>query len=267
MKKKKYRVPVTNDGQQYKRKNIKKDCKLISQFHVLNKELEKLKTDTDKQINKKQKMKVITKQLQEVGGIDTYQATSRLGEFKNGSTNSAKWVVRQLKEHNIRLSTPTKLRLLDVGALQLNYTKFKWIESTAIDLNPSQPGILKADFFDLKVKSSKVYDVLVLSLVLNFVGMPHRRGEMLKKCAQVCKQMGYLIIVLPLACVTNSRYLTHDHLIAILDSIGFTLITSHNSRKLSYKMFQLTKESTKTSFKKQILNNGTKCNNFSIVVR
>ncbi|XP_033099184.1 25S rRNA (adenine(2142)-N(1))-methyltransferase-like isoform X2 [Anneissia japonica] len=212
-------------------------------------------------------MKLIAQELEQVGGIDTYQATSSLGEFKNGRTNSAKWVVAQLKEHRIKSTTSAKLRLLDVGALHLNYAKQKWIDSTAIDINPTQPGILKADFFDLKVKPSDAYDVIVLSLVLNFVGSPHRRGEMLQKCHRFCKKMGYLVIVLPLACVTNSRYLTHDHLVDIMDSLGFTLISSHNSRKLSYKMFQLTEESMQKTFKKQIVNKGTKCNNFSIVIR
>ena len=44
-----------------------------------------------------------------------------------------------------------------------------------------------------------------LSLVLNFVGDPARRGEMLAKCAALLPVGGLLFFVLPSACVENSR--------------------------------------------------------------
>ena len=40
------------------------------------------------------------------------------------------------------------------------------------------------------------YDIIVLSLVLNFVGLPERRGDMLKKCCAICKPQGYLVVSL-----------------------------------------------------------------------
>ena len=46
----------------------------------------------------------------------------------------------------------SKLKLLDVGALELNYTKqTKWIDAVAIDLNPQVVGIVKADFLQFQV--------------------------------------------------------------------------------------------------------------------
>ena len=46
----------------------------------------------------------------------------------------------------------TKLKLLDVGALDLNYRgQEKTIEATAIDLNPQNPKIVKADFLEYMV--------------------------------------------------------------------------------------------------------------------
>lgn len=43
--------------------------------------------------------------------------------------------------------------------------------------------------------------------------------------------------MLPLACLSNSRYMTHDLLKDMMDDLGFDLEVSHNSEKLSFKMF------------------------------
>jgi 25S rRNA (adenine2142-N1)-methyltransferase len=49
--------------------------------------------------------------------------------------------------------------------------------------------------------------VVVLSLVINFVGDPRRKGEMLVRCRTLVRDGGNLFIVLPLACMDNSRYI------------------------------------------------------------
>lgn len=62
------------------------------------------------------------------------------------------------------------------------------------------------DFFQLKKSElGGPYDVICLSLVVNFVGDPKKRGEMLKESTQMLKENGHIFIVLPLPCIENSR--------------------------------------------------------------
>jgi len=72
-----------------------------------------------------------------------------------------------------------RLRLLEVGALKAdNYRGCSsWIESTPIDLNAQDPGIRKQDFLQMAEDENDCkWDVLSLSLVLNFVPDPRERG-------------------------------------------------------------------------------------------
>ena len=48
----------------------------------------------------------------------------------------------------------------------------------------------------------------------------------------------YVYLVLPLACVTNSRYLTHEHLRAILHSTGYSLKRNEYSARLTRWLLQ-----------------------------
>lgn len=48
------------------------------------------------------------------------------------------------------------------------------------------------------------------------------------------KSPGYLYIVLPLPCLTNSRYLTHQQFRSILASTNWEVVAHHDSSKLTY---------------------------------
>lgn len=52
------------------------------------------------------------------------------------------------------------------------------IDTTCIDLNPQAPHVQKFDFFDFPIPTMNKdkFDVVGLSLVLNFVGGLGRRG-------------------------------------------------------------------------------------------
>jgi hypothetical protein len=87
---------------------------------------------------------------------------------------------------------------------------------TSIDLNPREECVLRADFFDFAEQQLKLprdassggrYDVIVLSLVINFVGDPIMRGVMIRRCAELLAEGGLLFLVLPEPCLYNSRYL------------------------------------------------------------
>ena len=61
---------------------------------------------------------------------------------------------------------------------------------------------------------------------VNFEGDPRRRGEMLRAARTLLndKGMGLMFLVLPLACLDNSRYLNH---VCLFHAITCTLTTTH----------------------------------------
>ncbi|XP_070568151.1 uncharacterized protein [Ptychodera flava] len=146
--------PVTHISVQ----NRMKSKALISKLHVANKEIEKLQENSNlKTAEKQKKLALLQTQVKELGGLDTYQLVSKLGEYHHGNTNTAKWVVKKIQEYKLKPSEGKRLDLLDVGALDLNYEKHKWINCTSIDLNPQNHKIIKADFLQYQCHPNAVY--------------------------------------------------------------------------------------------------------------
>jgi 25S rRNA (adenine2142-N1)-methyltransferase len=77
-----------------------------------------------------------------------------------------------------------------------------------------------------------------------------------------------LYLVLPLPCITNSRYFSHDHLLSMMKSIGYSkCIDFHHSNKLAYYLLELTNDvEHPPAWKKKILEDGKGRNNFAIVM-
>ncbi|KAK6349765.1 hypothetical protein TWF696_006041 [Orbilia brochopaga] len=146
------------------------------------------------------------------------------------------------------------------------------------------------------------YDIISCSLVLNYVPTPAGRGDMLKRIARFAAHNLHrrtlhqqpvdnsngtssgnttngngsdsggnavfpaLFLVLPAPCVTNSRYLTEDHLQRIMASLGYELLRRKLSPKLAYYLWRYVGNGTGGTFKKVELRPGGKRNNFAIVV-
>jgi 25S rRNA (adenine2142-N1)-methyltransferase len=93
---------------------------------------------------------------------------------------------------------------------------------------------------------------------------------------------GLCYIVLPLPCITNSRYLNHDRFLAIVHAAGLgRCIHYHHSARLAYYLFQLDDEARmaiqkapiktstqpiSTRFPKKEICPGGRRNNFCIVL-
>jgi 25S rRNA (adenine2142-N1)-methyltransferase len=73
-----------------------------------------------------------------------------------------------------------------------------------------------------------------------------------------------LFVVLPLPCVENSRYLTTQHFLAIMASLGYLLKESKQSKRIAYWLFHWTGTIKEVSWRKKIIQEGTKRNNFAI---
>lgn len=221
------------------------------------------------------------------GGIESYQRASLIGQTNERGGDSSKvlmeWlepIVPALKQ----LSTEGKsLRMLEVGALSVANacSKSRLFDMARIDLNSQAEGITQQDFMErpLPHDEREKFDIISLSLVLNYVPDPAGRGQMLLRTLEFLTARQYpgqlgdllpsLFLVLPAPCVTNSRYLDEDRLEAILKGLGFVNSRKKLSNKLVYYMWQLQRPTAKRTlaFKKEEIRSGKSRNNFAIVLR
>ncbi|KAF8975431.1 hypothetical protein BGZ46_009131 [Entomortierella lignicola] len=241
-------------------------AQLIRRYHTLNKELSKClaRIDSDKSNNAAglkhktaqsqqqvaadlARIAEIRQEMDDLGGLDMYQKASTLGQSKQRGGDSSKWLIPILESCHPQLNKKMgpALRLLDIGALSpYNYQKYSsWIHTTPIDLNPQDPLITKMDFLEMPVPTriDDLYDAVCLSLVVNFVGDPTQRGEILRHSTRfLVPGTGVLYLVLPLPCIQNSRYMDHELLTEMMESIGYsTLVSHHFAKKLAYYAFKL----------------------------
>ncbi|KAJ2746483.1 25S rRNA (adenine2142-N1)-methyltransferase [Coemansia sp. BCRC 34301] len=268
----------------------------INRFHALIKEYSKLaKLPTSPTVV--ENIDRVEREMAQMGGLDWYQKASLLGQCKARGGDTSRWLVPKLRDlglHN-RSSSSSKLRLLDVGALScLNYAKERaWIDVVPIDLNSQDPRrIYQQDFLDIgKTPNAPAqdtdsdddnddnishlfntpFDVVCLSLVVNFVGDPVTRGDMLRQATRLLNPSGLLFLVLPLSCLTNSRYFDDDRLLAIAQHLGFEQLAMHHTAKLAHYIYRLARPATECLddeglFKKKLLHSAPGRNNFSIVI-
>ncbi|KAF8939793.1 hypothetical protein BGZ58_008770 [Dissophora ornata] len=241
-------------------------AQLIRRYHTLNKELSKClaRIDSSKSsspIGRHQlkgqsseqaaadltRIAEIRQEMDDLGGLDMYQKASTLGQSKQRGGDSSKWLIPILEGCHPQLDKKNgpPLRLLDIGALSPhNYQKYlSWIHTTPIDLNPQDPLIMKMDFLEMPapVDREHLFNVVCLSLVVNFVGDPSQRGEILRHSARfLVPGTGILYLVLPLPCIQNSRYMDHELLVEMMASLGYTTLVSHHfAKKLAYYAFKL----------------------------
>lgn len=142
------------------------------------------------------------------------------------------------------------------------------MQTTYIDLNPRAAHVVACDFFDFTAASP--FDIVCLSLVMNFVGAPEKRGQMLLHAHALLKAEGYLYIVLPLPCMTNSRYMNAAHFRQIVETNGYKVVQQYDSTRLSYWLLQRQAgfDATQcTPYAKGLLEDGVKRNNFCIVLK
>lgn len=232
----------------------------------------------------------IAQAIERNGGIKMYQAASKQGQAKDRGGDSSKLLVDWLQQSKVldpkardrRRAGDAELRCLEVGALSTKNEISKYasvIDMTRIDLNSQGPGIEKQDFMErpLPTCDDERFDIISLSLVLNYVPDAVGRGEMLKRITKFLRKgaaqtetadsvLPALFFVLPLPCVDNSRYLDEDLFLGIMRDLGFTMRFSKNTSKLCYYLFTLTNEPKATTAEKRKIRDGPGMNNFCIVV-
>ncbi|KAH0566413.1 hypothetical protein GP486_000196 [Trichoglossum hirsutum] len=237
-------------------------------------------------------------QIEAQGGLRLYQLASIKGQSNERGGDSSKVLMEWLQE----VLTPSDgikpgrqplerplLRMLEVGALSATNacSCSRLFDVTRIDLNSQDDQrILQQDFMQrtLPCSDDERFDVISLSLVLNFLPDNASRGDMLRRTLpflrlppeslrttrSYAENFPSLFLVLPAPCITNSRYLDENRLKAIMGSLGYSMIRRKISSKLVYYLWihngPRKQPSLKHSYKKVEVNPGKKRNNFTITL-
>ena len=224
--------------------------------------------------------------------LPAYQAASLQGQSRARGGDSSRVLVEWLAPAVSTLDAERRPpRLLEVGALRVDNACARGgrFAVERIDLRAQHPAIRQQDFMQRPAPASAAaraadgFDVVSLSLVLNFVEEPAARGEMLRRVGRFLRGgpapsgagtdaqhvFPGLFLVLPAPCVQNSRYLDEERLEAMMRALGYEQVHVKQSAKLVYyyyRYLQPTKPSEDT-FPKKVLRPGGGLNNFAIVLR
>lgn len=282
---------------------------IIRKHHTLQKRLASAISTGDTQL-----ITSLRAQIEANGGLTLYQRASILGQSAERGGDSGivlkRWIGEAFPrgvESRVQNAQDEprgnmKIRILEVGALKVDNvcSRTPYFSVERIDLQSQHPEIKTQDFMQRPLPSTpeEYFDIVSLSLVLNYLGTPAGRGEMLLRVEKHLRRpkihvsggndlqqsamtprpyqeenslLPSLFLVLPAPCVTNSRYLNEDKLEAMLNSLGYEMARKKLSAKLIYYLFRLV-QGRETSvnmkgqqWKKEEVRKGGKRNNFAIV--
>ncbi|KAM3433635.1 hypothetical protein MY4824_005861 [Beauveria thailandica] len=250
---------------------------LINKHHQLDKQRRQAASKGDRAAEE-----AITAEIESLGGISLYQQASLQGQSTERGGDTSRLLLEWLPVEELKDSGRI-LRLLEVGALSTrNACSLSGLfESVHIDLNSQEPGILQQDFMDRPVPTDDEdrFDVLSLSLVLNFVPDAALRGEMLKRTreflrgthaateAGVGEFFPCLFIVLPRSCLDNSRYFTESKFESIMSMLGYSMTRMKMTQKLAYTLWRKAAAANIARVSKKEINPGRTRNNFVITLQ
>ncbi|GJE86783.1 25S rRNA adenine-N(1) methyltransferase [Phanerochaete sordida] len=258
--------------------------KVIRRFHVLSKRQVQLRKRLGSRRDGlsadaravKDELAAIEQELADMGGLEAYQKMSVIGQGSDRGGGSEKVLIGWLNEEGYPESLGKgKLRVLEVGALKPdNYASCSsWMNVTPIDLHSRHPAIQEQDFLLLdEDEHREQWDLISLSLVVNFVPEPKDRGRMLRLAHAMLKPEQYLFLALPLPCIMNSRYCTAEHIERLMAALSFKQVKTRwrEGGKMAYWLFQKVAPAAPLDAtpyeKKAVLRTGNDRNNFSIVL-
>lgn len=229
----------------------------------------------------------IQARIEASGGLPRYQEASIHGQSaqRGGDTSKVliEWLSEEEREDKKLVRSESHLRMLEVGALKPDNacSRSGLFEMERIDLHSQHPEIREQNFMErpacaVEAVDQEGFDIVSLSLVVNFIGDPVERGEMLRRVASFFRpysghQKGNfpsLFLVLPAPCVLNSRYLDEERLDAIMGSLGYQKVKRKLSSKLIYYLwkYEAGKAVCSEVFNKLEIRSGKSRNNFAIVL-
>jgi len=275
-KTRKRKIPITcrSESQQTSSSNPVSSRTFIRSFHGLLKKHAQLQGLTRNSENVKA-LADVDREIEELGGLAAYQRMSSIGQGDDRGGGSEKVLISWLREMGMSSrESSSKLRLLEVGALK--HDNFRsctsWIDVSPMDLRSRHPAIIEQNFLlmDSEVEHHEKWDIISLSLVVNFVPEPRDRGRMLCMAHEMLSPEGLLFLALPLPCVENSRYLTFQHLTALIGVIGFVEIHERwkKNGKMAYWLYRKAGKGNQVmkDFQKKIVFRQGNRNNFCILL-
>jgi len=225
----------------------------------------------------------LSREISALGGITKYQQASLQGQREDRGGDSSRVLMEWLKPVVSDLKS-RPLRMLEVGALSTNNacSKSGCFEIERIDLNSQGEGILQQDFMERQQPKNEEgrFDIISLSLVLNYVPDYRQRGNMLLRTLDFLRlptvsnptldsSFPCLFLVLPEPCISNSRYLDEKRLEDIMRSLGYEKAKSKATRRLVYYLWKRTRDMPAfiPDYLKKEIHRGSSKNNFSIVLQ
>lgn len=229
----------------------------------------------------------IQAKIEASGGLPKYQEASIQGQSaqRGGDTSKVliEWLTEGEREDKKPVGIESPLRMLEVGALKPDNacSRSGLFEMERIDLHSQHPEIREQNFMErpactAETSDQEGFDIVSLSLVVNFIGDPVERGEMLRRVASFFRtysghekgRFPSLFLVLPAPCVSNSRYLDEERLDAIMGSLGYKKAKRKLSPKLIYYLwrYEAGKAVSSEVFNKLEIRSGKSRNNFAIVL-
>ncbi|KAG9318141.1 nucleolus protein, partial [Chiua virens] len=245
---------------------------LIRRFHVLLKKQRQLQKNVSSVTNEEELGKV-EEEIEQLGGLAAYQRMSSIGQGTDRGGGSEQVLIKWLVDMGFsKRDDKEPLSLLEVGALKPdNYVSCSlWMTTTPIDLRSRYPSILEQDFLTMNVhEHAEKWDLISLSLVVNFVPDAKDRGRMLVLAHTFLRASGMLFLVLPLPCVENSRYMTFERLDGLMGAVGFVEVARRwrEGGKICYWLYKKVhgRGGSEEFRRKRVCREGRR-NNFCIVL-
>ncbi|OLN81597.1 25S rRNA (adenine(2142)-N(1))-methyltransferase [Colletotrichum chlorophyti] len=267
---------------------------LINTHHTLQKKRQQALARNDEK-----EAAAIAAEISALGGLDEYQKASLQGQRTDRGGDSSRLLLEWLRSAKLQQPPKAKgegmgkgddhrnrrLRMLEVGALSTDNacSKSGFFEMELIDLNSQQAGILQQDFMQrpLPKDDSEQFDIISLSLVLNYVPDHSMRGQMLLRTLSFLRQpddhvsatartlFPSLFLVLPRSCVSNSRYFSQERLVEIMTALGYVQLQGKTTNKLVYSFWRRDQatRSPLPPFAKKEINPGPGRNNFTVTLK
>ncbi|SMY26832.1 unnamed protein product [Zymoseptoria tritici ST99CH_1A5] len=251
--------------------------KIIVSYHQLQKQLAQAIQQNDQPT-----ISHLESQIASLGGLKAYQTASIQGQASDRGGDSSLILMTWLSPLKSSLKSlaanKTPLRMLEVGALSTKNacSRSALFDIERIDLNSQSSGITQQDFMlrPLPVSEDEKFDIISLSLVLNFVPSASGRGDMLRRTtaflrrtSSVTEVAATLFLVLPASCVLNARYCSEEKLTLIMASLGYVLLQRKQTAKLVYYLWQWRDDPAveeEQRFKKVKVRDGPGMNNFCV---
>ena len=256
---------------------------LIRNHHILQKQLHSARGRNDTA-----EITSLEARVGSLGGLVRYQEASIQGQSLQRGGDSSKVLIHWLSEIvSASAKNGFKYRMLEVGALRADNACARGgiMEVTRIDLHSQHPDIQSQDFMERPIPppsmlEAEAFDIVSLSLVINYTGDAVGRGNMLKRVSSFLRQvparfdetasdlLPALFLVLPAPCVTNSRYLDENRLSDMMCSLGYKKVKRKMSAKLVYYLWKYEGKSKKARkvYRKEELRSGKSRNNFAIAI-